>query len=120
MKDNTSDELEQTNELRREVEVAHANICFLFNGFIRKAVPDLYAHYVDTDDNLAERVRRSMMAVMKDMEVAITQQLNEAERRGRIDELNTLQRHHYNMDGGLLLVIEERLCRLQSTQDGGM
>lgn len=50
-----SKELEEYIRLRNTTDPIEA-----FNIFIKRNCPDLYAHFIDTDDNEAEFVRRAI------------------------------------------------------------
>ena len=72
----------QANTLDKELDIVAANTIFLFNHFIKKAMPDSYAHYIDNDDNLAESTRKSIRAVAKDAKKPIQALISKSEQRG--------------------------------------
>ena len=76
-----------SNTVDEILDITAANTIFLFNHFIKKAMPDSYAHYIDNDENLAESTRKSIQAVANDAKKPIQALITEARVDGRKDAI---------------------------------
>lgn len=80
----------------KEIDISISNQAFLFNAFIKKTIPDLYAHYIDSDDNLAEAIRGSMQKITKNTKNILVRELesliNREVIKGKIEELKAFDK----------------------------